>query len=285
MLDPKAAVFRLAWALARPLREYLRRTPPHRTRGLVEAALVGALLPLAPETFVAPLPSGGTIELRYRERIGLSTLLNGPFESAEVDALCRHARPGTTVVDAGANVGIFTIPLAMSVGREGHVLAFEPTRDTADRLRENLRRNELSNVEVFDCALGSARTRMTLRLEDDGAFNSLADEPEGFGPTVAVNRLDDIWEDAGRPPVSVVKIDVEGAEIEVLKGAQALLRSSQPVVLLEAADRPGREALSAWLSGMGYSRSSNPGFQPWNHLFVPAATPEQPPGPPARALS
>jgi hypothetical protein len=125
--------FKAAWGLAWPIRAYLRHTPAHRGRGLVEAALVRLVLPLAPTTFITALPGGGTIALRYRERIGLSTLVYGSFEAAETELLRRLARPGTTAIDAGANVGLFTIPLALAVGDEGRVLAVEPAPETAAR--------------------------------------------------------------------------------------------------------------------------------------------------------
>ena len=156
----RGSLFGIAWAIAWPLRLYLRRSSPGRVRGGVEAALVRAVLPLAAETFVTRLPSGGELELRYRERIGLSTLLNGPFEAAEVAALCRLATPGSTAIDVGANVGVFTVPLALSVGDRGRVLSFEPAPQTAARLRANVERNGLGNVDVHVCALGDETRSM-----------------------------------------------------------------------------------------------------------------------------
>jgi FkbM family methyltransferase len=268
----KASFFGLAWALVRPLRAYLRHSPPGRVHGVVEFCLTRAILPLAPETFVAKLPSGGELELSYRERIGLSTLLNGPFETAEVAALCRLAESGSTAVDVGANVGIFTIPLAFAVGARGRVLAFEPGPQTAARLRANVGRNALANVDVFECALGERAGPMTLRLGSDGAFNAVVDLDPASGPTVRLERLDDVWRRSGSPRVSMLKIDVEGGELGVLEGARELVEAMHPVILLEAADPAVSTTLSEWLELFHYTRRSEPGFQPWNHLFVPTAS-------------
>jgi FkbM family methyltransferase len=243
----------------------------------VEGVLAWTVLPLAPKTFVTQLPSGGEIELDYRDQIGLATLLDGAFEASEVAELCRLSRPGTTVVDAGANVGVFTIPLARSVGEQGRVLAFEPTEDTAVRLRANVRRNLLTNVEISQSALGAERRRMTLNVQPDGAFNSLEAGSSGSGPIVEVERLDDVWEGAGRPAVSVVKIDVEGFELEVLEGAQALLRDSQPAILVEAAETQRERAVTEWLIRRGYQRVNADAFQSWNLLFIPAEPPRTSP--------
>ena len=269
----KASLFRLAWAIAWPLRAYLRRSAPGRVRGIVESVLTRALLPLAGETFVARLPSGGELELRYRERIGLSTLLNGPFETAEVAALCRVAAPGSTAIDVGANVGVFTVPLAFAVGRDGRVFAFEPAPHTAARLRANVGRNGLANVEVFECALGRDAGPMTLRLGADEAYNAIVGLEPDSGPTVQVERLDAVWSRSDGPPVSVLKIDVEGGELGVLEGARGLLEAMRPVVLLEAADPADLDTLSRWLEPLGYVRRTQAGFQTWNHLFVPTTRP------------
>ena len=116
---------------------------------------------------------------------------------------------------------------------------------------------------------------MVLSVQPDGAFNSLEANGNGSGPIVEVERLDDVWEGAGRPAVSVVKIDVEGFELEVLEGSQALLRDSQPVVLVEAAETQREQAVTEWLIRRGYRRMSADGFQSWNLLFIPAEAPQR----------
>ncbi len=268
----RQGLFRAAWALAWPIRAYLRVTPAHRGRGLVEAALVRLVLPLAPSTFVTTLPGGGTIALRYRERIGLSTLVYGSFEAAETELLRRLARPGTTAVDAGANVGLLTVPLALAVGSEGRVLAVEPAAETVARLRENLRRNGLENVSVVEAALGAERGAATLLLEGDSAYNSTVATrtSASVGAEVRVERLDDLWEEAGRPDVSVLKVDVEGAELDVLAGAVELLRSRRPAVLVEAAESSRAEAVTQLFAAHGYRLEPASGLQSWNLLFLPA---------------
>ena len=263
-------LFKTTWKLAWPLRTYIRRTSSDRGRALSEAILVRTLLRLAPASFEASLPGGGAILLLYREQIGLSTLLNGPFEASETEALCRLARPGTTAVDAGANVGVFTVPLAKSVGAAGHVLAFEPSSETAGRLAENLRRNGLENVKTVQAALGRTSGQAALSVRDDSAYASVDFGSTATGVVVPVERLDDVWEREGNPEVSVLKVDVEGSELDVLSGASQVLRNSRPAVLVEAVGDAQERAVGELLAEHGYVRSTPSGFQPWNHLFLPA---------------
>jgi FkbM family methyltransferase len=236
---------------------------------VVESALVHTVLRLAPPTFVVELPVAGSIELRYDERIGLSTLIKGSFEAAETDELCRHARPGTTAVDAGANVGLITIPLAHAVGERGRVLAFEPAGSTAHRLRENVRRNELANVTVVEAALGRTAGEGRLELAPDAAYNTLATAGTEATVPVRIVTLDAVWQGEGRPDLSVLKIDVEGSELDVLNGATAVLRSCRPTVMVELAEPVARRAVEALLAAEGYRAVEQEGFQPWNRLFLP----------------
>ncbi len=272
----RAILFRAGWLLAWPLRAYVRRGPASPSRTLVQAALGHTILRLAPATFLAQLPAGGTIELRYDERIGLSTLLMGTFEAAETERLFRLARPGTTAIDAGANVGMFTIPLAHAVGPSGRVLAFEPAPPTAARLRANARLNALENVTVVEVALGRAAGEGTLELASDAAYNTLGTGASGVPVTIAC--LDDVWEEHGRPEVSVLKADVEGGELELLEGAASMLRACRPAVLVELAEPGLRRAVEEFMQAEGYRRVPAEGFQPWNQLFLPdsATAPSEP---------
>jgi FkbM family methyltransferase len=218
------------------------------------------------------LPGGGKIELRYRERIGLSRMIHGKFESAETMFLIQRTKPGTTAVDAGANVGLFTIPLARAVGSAGTVLAFEPSPDNVERLRRNIALNALTNVAVYEAALGETCGKAWLQVEGDPAYHALLPAgSEQHDGVVQVNilRLDDAWIDAGRPLVSVVKVDVEGSEGRVLRGAEALLEACRPTLLIEAATLDALSALTDWLEPRGFGRVATPSLEPWNVVFLP----------------
>lgn len=186
--------------------------------------------------------------------VGRSLSLYGEYSEAEVNALLTALKPGGTVVEAGANIGALTVPLAKKAGA---VYAFEPQRTTFYALCGNVFLNNLKNVFCFQRGLGSSSTVVMIPdIDYDFAGNygaySMAQQT-GFDvvPTkvpVEVNRLDDF----GLPACDLLKIDVEGMEVEVLKGAAGLIKAYRPVLYVEI-DRPEiREAIFAFAIDMGY---------------------------------
>src|SRR5919197_6394884 len=115
-------LLRLLWPLTWPLREYWLRSERKLGKRLLLDRLLKPLLPAPPRGFEAELPGGGRVLLHYREDIGLVTLLGGGFERAELEHARELARPGTTAIDVGANVGVYSVVLARAVGPEGRVL-------------------------------------------------------------------------------------------------------------------------------------------------------------------
>src|SRR5918912_2561693 len=137
-------LLRLLWPLTCPVRAYWLRSERKLGKKLLLDRLLKGLLPAPPRGFEAELPGGGRVFLHYREDIGLVTLLGGGFERAELEAARTHARPGTTAIEVGANVGVFTVALALAVGPDGRVVAFEPFAENVRRLEQNLALKGLS---------------------------------------------------------------------------------------------------------------------------------------------
>jgi FkbM family methyltransferase len=157
-----------------------------------------------------------------------------------------RAVPGSTFVDVGANLGLYTVAAARAVGAEGRVIAVEPTPATAEMLRQNIRLNglwESGVVEVHECAAGAApgRARLATNRADSG-HNSLFPETTATGSVeVEVARLDDLIPAGAR--VDVVKIDVEGGELAVLHGMERIVAQNPGVVVFaELADEHLRRA-------------------------------------------
>ncbi len=233
------------------------------------------MLPPGPYTFLARLPLGRQIEVRYREGIGLSTLLEGQFERAEIEALCSYAHRDSTAIDVGANIGIHTVVLATAIGTGGRVLAFEPAPENVGRLWRNLCINGISNVDVFPLAIEASGESAALYLSDDPAFHSTsvvaAERRAGRALTVAASSLDTVWNEAGRPSVSVVKIDVEGTEEGVLEGARELLAACHPALLIEIKSARRLVNIKRFLAPYDYLPKQPSGFMRWNYLFVAEA--------------
>jgi FkbM family methyltransferase len=206
--------------------------------------------------------------------IGYTTLLWGSFERAEIEMLRAAVRPGTIAIDVGANVGIFTIPLALVAGE---VWAIEPLRENAARVRENARRNGLANVAVFTAAAADEDGEVRFHLARDSVYGSTREVFDGHdtGETrvVPALRLDGEWLRRDRPSVSVLKVDVEGAELAVLRGARNLLENARPALLVEAGSAASLLEIDRFLLELGYERQPHAAFAPQNHFFVPAAKP------------
>ena len=260
------------WRAVAPIRAYVRYSPFQRGKGLLIRRLLLPALPAHPRGFVAPLPGGGLVQLLPRETIGFSTLVFGGFEAAEIKCAIEQAAKGTTTFDVGANVGIFSVALAGAVGSDGQVVAIEPDPACVRRLRANLTLNSVINVRVVEAAANDRDAMVELHLADDPAYNSVVaiEGPHSETETAWVPsvRLDQIWSDLGRPSVSFVKVDVEGAEAAVIRGAAVMIRTARPALLMEAADRQRLALVRSELEPLGYDEAPQPGFQPWNHLFV-----------------
>jgi FkbM family methyltransferase len=128
-------------------------------------------------------------------------------------------RPGFTVVEIGANLGLFSLLFSRLVGPQGKVFAFEPDKTLFLALQENCRRNPANNVTCYNYALGAkAETRTLYHSRVNSGDNRLApsDRPDWFYEVAVTTRtLDSFLADT---PIDFIKIDVQGWELEVLKG-------------------------------------------------------------------
>jgi FkbM family methyltransferase len=162
----------------------------------------------------------------------------GSYEPEFINALRRHVRPGDTCVDVGGNMGYYCMVMARLTGSKGRVITFEPIAENQAVLRENIALNGMKNVEVADIALGASPGVMSLIRGEAGAVTATpsvkgyAVEGTQSSVEVRVDALDAFLEYRSCRP-SVIKIDVEGAEMEVLQGAVKTLRAARPTVLLE----------------------------------------------------
>jgi FkbM family methyltransferase len=192
------------------------------------------------------------------------TLLEDAYENEEHRFVERFLQPGMTVLDIGANQGYYTLLASRKVGPQGKVFAFEPSAREVRHLKLHLWLNRNKNIRVVRSALGADTGTANLHvvLGTESGCNSL--RPPNVGqPTslasVPVERLDDVLKAHGVSRVDFIKLDVEGAELSVLRGAQELLlRSPRPVILIEVQDirtqpwgYPARQIIS-FLSDLGY---------------------------------
>lgn len=163
---------------------------------------------------------------------------------------------GSTVIDIGANKGVFSIYMSRAVGPDGKLIAFEAQPELGEHLRAVKQSFRLDNMIVVNQGLSSRAGRLIMRRPEAGSgmasFHADAatnlDEIE-----VAVITLDDYVEKHNTARVSFVKCDVEGHELDVFRGAVQLLRRDKPVLLFECHDDEAeRGELFDYLAGIGY---------------------------------
>jgi FkbM family methyltransferase len=168
--------------------------------------------------------------------LGLRLYRYGSADS-DVELVGRLLSPGDVFIDGGANVGLFTLVAAARVGRPGKVLAFEPGRVVRLRLLENVVLNSFDQVVVMPFALSSQGGEAAFRAFDiaGAGLNHLAPAGGEAGEveTVALTTLDTAITPADRKRLSLIKLDLEGAEHAALVGAASILQESQPDILLE----------------------------------------------------
>jgi FkbM family methyltransferase len=187
------------------------------------------------------------------------------FEATERAFLNHFLRPGDVFVDVGANIGLFTLIAACSVGPAGRVIAFEPTSVTYARLVDNVRLNGFSNVRCVNSALSDRSGYLDLIQSTDGfdAWNSFA-EPT-MGTENLRERVEVIeWDHYARSHnlsglITMMKIDVEGWESRVLAGGKEVIaRPDAPVLQIEFTEPSAKAAGSSCrnlyecLEGFGY---------------------------------
>ena len=174
----------------------------------------------------------------------------------EIELLGRFVRSADTVVDVGGNHGLYTYHLSRLVGTSGMVHTFEPLPPNLEILRYTVKAHRLNNVVIHPNACGETDEWATFCIARHHGVPELGGAHRGSdGATFncQVVRLDDVIV----TNVSFMKIDVEGAELLVLRGAERILRESQPVILFEAGGHTStygykQEAVFEFLSGFDY---------------------------------
>lgn len=157
----------------------------------------------------------------------------GSWETAERALLDTLIRPGMTVVDVGAHVGLHTVPASQRVGATGRVIALEPDPRTSALLRTNIRRNAGRNVTVHQVAAGATAGRRHLVRSPTNTGDNWLAVASTSDPSipVEVTTLDALLE--GLDALDVVKVDAQGADHEVVLGMRRLLARFHPMIVVE----------------------------------------------------
>jgi len=206
--------------------------------------LVSPLANRVPRTATMRILQGPARNLRWIAGAGQPNFWLGTYEREKVEEFSKWLKPSSVVYDVGANAGYYSLVAAR---RSAEVYAFEPYPENAFFLREHFRTNKLTNCNAEECAVGSVdgmvafapgRTNCEGKIDPDGLFR------------FRCVKLDTFCDGHAAP--DVLKIDVEGAELDVLKGGTRMFSAKHPAIFLathsEVLDRECR----AFLAAFGY---------------------------------
>jgi len=164
----------------------------------------------------------------------------GTYELPLQQALAQYLKAGDTFYDIGANIGFFTVIGAKLVGSSGRVYAFEPGADNATLVQRNIKLNHFSQVTVLEKAVSSAMGKGELLLAEysGGHTLSTAGTPPDLKGAITVDlvTIDELLAQQIITPPDVVKIDVEGAELDVLRGMTQTIQQYKPTIIYEVDD-------------------------------------------------
>jgi FkbM family methyltransferase len=283
----RSAALRYPGIGASVLRAYLHCVArvPARAAWIVEG--LKRDLPCRWEQKVVRLSGGGRLHINSASAVGREIFYSGSYEPALLGVLRRWLTPGMTFIDAGANIGEFTIRAARLVGPSGQIHAIEASPDTFRDLVRNINLNHASNVRAHQIALAERPGTLDFFLSKGVASGSSSLRPahdfSGRTASVVATTLDEFVASQRVAKVDFIKMDIEGAELDAFRGATGLLGGTHPPVMAfehhpSAAARfsVSRADVEAFLKRFGYamqtigsSAGSSGNDAPENILAIP----------------
>lgn len=232
-------------AVGRAVRFFTRRWGGKRVVSTA-AFYLGRALGERPRILRGQVATGAPILLRSQDQAHRHIFFFARYEPEITDLFERLVKPGMTVLDVGANAGYFSL-LSSDLGASVH--AFEPNPEIADLLRRSVRMGG-GDVTVVTAACSDHEGASRLHISDEGntAISSLDPDAGGLGQrsiVVQTLTLDDYIAGAGIKP-DLVKIDAERHELEVIRGADRMLRETRPDLVIEITDQQALDEVLAY---------------------------------------
>ncbi len=211
-------------------------------------------LKLIPRKAVLPVLQGPAKGLKIVVGSGIHGYWLGSWEANLQDTLRSELAAGDVFYDVGAHVGFFSMIASRLVGETGRVYSFEPSVHTYELLRRHLAINCIANAEAHESAVGEASGVARFETHDEVGTDRVVAEG---GQEVAITSLDDFVYAGGHRPPTVMKIDVEGHEVAVLRGAERVLREYHPELIIEIHSEENGAVITEMLRGEGYDVGSD----------------------------
>lgn len=153
------------------------------------------------------------------------------YQPVEFELATRLLNPGDMVLDVGANVGIFSLLIAKECASK--IIAVEPLRKNIEILKRNINRLGFSEIiSVQEYALGQEEKEIQVSHNSDHSGINIEKSEGETKEIIKVKRLDDLWKNLKKPKFRIMKLDVEGFEMNVLKGAREMFETSPPEICI-----------------------------------------------------
>lgn len=190
------------------------------------------------------LRNGVGMGIKFNSHDYHPTTALGTYELPLQEALLKYLTTDSVVYDIGANVGFFTVISAKLVGSSGHVYAFEPDPENVEKLKHNIQLNSFANVTILEQAVSCSTGKGELVLAEYSGSRTLSTTAKSKSqkfrscPKIPVElvAIDDLVAQQIIAPPKVVKIDVEGAELDVLRSMSQTIKEFRPVIIYEIDD-------------------------------------------------
>lgn len=232
-------------------------------------------------TQVAP---GIKMQLDPYDMVSRDILETGEWEPRSIQAVADHLSANGTFMDVGAHIGYYSLWAATIVGPRGHVISIEPNPQTLPKLKGNIEASNARMVSVWPVACADKESTLQFYAAPgsntgESSFSKENASQEGAAPmaySVQARPLDAIVKEAKLERVDVIKIDVEGAEFEVLQGASKTLDTFRPVLIIELVPAQLKamgssvDQVSQFLASHGYTQDRR--VDTANYEFVPSKT-------------
>ena len=212
---------RLRYRLARILYNY----ESHSTHGI--------------ELVVPLLGDGLACSINTKDIIGWCIFFFGEYEKGTNHVLAEYVKKGHVVLELGANLGSETLIVSRLVGSEGHVYGFEPNPYTFKRLQRNIEINGISNVDIYELAIGENNTEIYFNIYPENSSNPGMSSKYVENPcTKKINvkqvTIDSFMQQHNITKLDFLKLDIQGAEIDALNGARNTIAKYRPIIFAEA---------------------------------------------------
>ncbi len=170
--------------------------------------------------------------------VSKSLIFKRNYEFNETNLIKKVIKTDWTVIDVGANFGWYSMHFAHLVGKNGKIFSFEPVPETYEELNSNIKLNSFQNIKAFNLALGNKDGAISFGVANFDGGSGASSEFLNYSKRIQTNmrKLDDIIKEEKINKVDFIKLDIEGGELNMLKGSEQLLKRFRPKILIEIVD-------------------------------------------------